>query len=176
MKRSFLYRLARYSKAGFVAVILFVIAYAVVFFKKMDMAIFPYNAMFSLEPAAALHTDTYAIKLDDSLIHITQFPYWKKDFLEMSLKNYALYRQQGQSLYMHQYLATNTWLPAEISKKLVPQKKEAIGWPGWYLHFAGYKGKGKHKLTIMRYRLNFTQGKPSIEDSSVIITQQINIR
>ncbi len=140
------------------------------------MVLFPYNAMFSVQPAAAWHTDTYAIKLDDSIIHITAFPYWKKDFLEMSLRNYALYRQQGQVLYMHQYLAANSWLPKEISNKLVPQKKEAIKWPGWYLHYAGYKSRGEHRLDIIHYRLNFEQGKPTIEDSSVILTQQINIR
>lgn len=177
MKKSFLYRLARYSKAGFIAVIIFIVLYATVFFKKMDMALFPHNAMFSFHPAVSWQINIYAMKLDDdSLIHITHFPYWKKDFLEMTLKNYAAYRQRGQVLYMHQYLAGNTWLPKKISDRLVPPKNETIMWPGWYLHAAGYQGKGLHKLTVLEYRLSFATGKPAILDSSVVLTQQINIK
>lgn len=141
------------------------------------MVLFPYNAMFSFQPAIAWQTETYAIKLDnDSLIHITHFSYWKKDFLEMALKNYAAYRQEGKSLYMHQFLAANAWLPVTFGDRLVPQQKETSSWPGWYLHAAGYQGKGLHKLTLLKYQLSFAQGKPVILDSFVVLTQQINIK
>ena len=89
MSSTFLYKLLKHSKWAFVCVILYIVLYVVLMFKKMDTAMFPYNNMYS-EPQHAQTTCCY-LKINGKRINYTQFIYWKKDFLEQSVTKYADY-------------------------------------------------------------------------------------
>ena len=68
---------------------LYIFMYAFFFMKKMDMVMFPYNSMFSIDFSNDYSTNTYHLKVDDQPVNFTHYWWWKKDFMETSLRTYV---------------------------------------------------------------------------------------
>lgn len=169
MKQLFLYRLYSHSKFGFILAMVFIISYAALLFKKMDMTLFPLNNMFAY-PAKddSYLTSAYLLKINGSPVYSTHFPYWKKDFMESSLSEYAKYLQNGNRIYMHQYLETKPSIPGFIRENLLPRKEEVSQWPCWYAHFGGRVCISNASEELIKYKLSFSNGSPIIKDSMII--------
>ena len=175
MKRLFLFRLYKFSRPAFFFVLLFIIFYAVVFYKKMDMVIFPYNNMFALKTSPEISPSTYAMRINGKLVPITDFPYWKKDFLETSLFNFAKFLQQGEKVFLEDYLKAkgySKWAGGILNDRLLPDKNGAKHWPVWYTDFANQDIKAGDTYEIVRYNFEFTDDNYKLNDSVIIFSDK----
>lgn len=68
----------------------------------MDMAIFPYNNMYSNDQIT--ETTCCYLKINGQRINYTHFMNWKKDFLEQSVTKYAGYVNQNQKNHLNIYV------------------------------------------------------------------------
>jgi hypothetical protein len=168
--RPFLYRLYKYSKAGFFLSIIFIVSFVFFFFKKMDMALFPYNDMFSVNKKA----DTvfaYGLKANGELVKITSFPYWKKDFLETSLNTYVKYVEHDRRVFMDYYIKSKQFSSTVenlLHDRLTPGKLAANAWPAWYSAYAGHTNYPPVEYGIERYSLVLRNGQVKVLDSSFV--------
>lgn len=107
----------------------------------MDMLIFPYNAMFAGAPSQKINTDFYVVSVNGKIAPITKQFYWKKDMLEQSANHYAVYKKNGENVYLHEYILNKHW-PASVKEncinKLTPGHVTFHYWANWYLSIAGY--------------------------------------
>jgi hypothetical protein len=167
LKQTYLYRLFIHSKIGFVIVLLILSFYIVTFHKGMDMIFFPYNGMFAIDFETTNKAFTYAINLNGKMVHITDKLYWKKDFLESSLNNYAGYIKNEQTLYLENYLKQKNAGKGAL-RNLLPQKELASHWPLWFISFAGYSYSMPVKVEIVQYNYVFKDGKAVLTDSASV--------
>lgn len=171
MKQVYLYRLFRYSKVGFSFLMLFILIYAITFYKKMDMIFFPYNAMYAVDFQHSNKASTYAMKLNGNLVKITRHLYWKKDFLETSLHAYAQYLQKDRRVFLDDYLTykfKNDHVRSVLSNGLTPNREDAIQWPSWFIKTAGYDPIHGSILEILRYDFLLDHQKAILYDSARI--------
>jgi hypothetical protein len=171
MKRLFLYQLGRHSIPAIAAAILFIICYSVLFSKKMDMALFPYNRMFATVPENNRSSKVYAVKLNGNRIGYTKYLYWKKDFLEQAATKFALYQKNDHKNFMDIYLAQkigDTGYRNLLAERLTPQQPILEKWAIWYCGFAGHKSTAGSVVSLMEYSLNFDLPKPYLQDSTEI--------
>lgn len=156
MRERYLIRLYRHSRMGFIVVILFMLTYAWFLRKKMDMMYFPFNAMFAYERTGQDTILVYRLKLNDNPLNYTQFPYWKKDFLETSLRVYAHYLQAGRQVYAGQYIldkwGRKGWGDL-MMKNLTPLDLDDQKQLAWYATFAGARLKTGDQVSLQYYRL-----------------------
>ena len=168
MNRLFLYRLFKYSKPAFALVIMFLVWYSIVFYKKMDMVFFPYNSMYAIDFTKNNTASTYAMKLNGSRINITHHLYWKKDFLETTLLGYCKYIRHGQKIFMDDYIEQkfkNESIRNKLFNCLTPDKVAVMNWPRWYGWFAGYTVPPKATVELMEYQFRFENDRASLTDS-----------
>lgn len=168
MKKIFLYRLLKHSPVAFVLVLLFLGFYTVTFYKKMDMAFFPYNNMYAIDFTNTMASSTYAMKLNGELIKITDNRYWKKDLLETSLYAYARYMLHNRKVFMDDYINYrfhNEQVRDILLKGLTPDTEAAVNWPRWYIRFSGYKIPANASLELMQYNFNYDTGRAVLKDS-----------
>lgn len=135
----------------------------------MDMIFFPHNSMFAYAQKQQLKSSTYAVKVNNQLIRITDKPYWKKDFLEMSLSEYAKYIKNDSSVALHYYLSAkglSSPFYSFLSHRLLPQNTHM--WFIWYLGFAGIKRTDKIAVDLYEYQLTYNQHQPVITDSTLV--------
>lgn len=139
--------------------------------KKMDLILFPYNDMFS---GHSISSDTfyhYGLKQNGRLIRITEKPYWKKDLLEQSIKNYAFFLQNHNLQYSDVFFISRK----EKSPILNPfynqlKTKEFLfeDWATWYLNQSGEKANKLDHLELVKYKGHSHQSKIIFFDSLVI--------
>lgn len=171
MNSFFLYRLYKHSKFAFVFVISFIAIYIICISKKMDMMFFPYNNMFSNTITSNKTVTTYFLKVNDKKIPYTHFMYWKKDFSEETLTNYASYIKNNNSNYLESYIDQklsdknkSKWLKDKLSPKTI----SFFQWASWYASFANSSILQNQKFELVEYNIKFTENMPSIVDSSII--------
>lgn len=177
MKRLFLYQLGRHSIPAFTAAILFILCYSVLYSKKMDMALFPYNRMFATVPENNRSSKMYAVKLNANRIGYTKHLYWKKDFLEQAATKFALYWKNDHKNFMDVYLAQkirDTGYRNLLADRLTPQQPILEKWANWYCGFAGHKTTAGSVVSLMEYTLNFDQPQPYLLDSTEITSIKIS--
>lgn len=177
MKSLFLFKLGRHSILALGAAILFIVCYAVLYSKKMDMALFPYNRMFATVPENNRISKTYAVKLNGNRIDYTHHFYWKKDFLEQAATKFALYWKNNRKNFMDQYLEQKISDPDKRkywSERLTPHQPVLEKWAEWYCHFAGHQTMPGASVSLIEYTLNFEKQQPYLQDSALITSIIIN--
>lgn len=169
MKKLFLYRLYHHSRIAFLLSVIFIVVYAVLFIKKIDMVLFPYNNMFSLSSNQNMTAITHGVKINNNPVVYTHYSYWKKDLLETSVAKYALYQEKNKKVFLGEYLYEKQWSNATklfLEKHLTPQSADS--WPVWYCNFAGYNIQTNDIIEIYRYKLDFNTSYTRIIDSSLV--------
>ena len=182
MNSFFLYRLYKHSKFTFVFAIIFIVVYSICISKKMDMLVFPYNNMFSNTNYTNKTATTYFVKVNDKIMPYTHFMYWKKDFSEQALYNYACYIKNNNINYLESYIdqkISNKNKSKWLNGKLVPDSFSFTQWASWYASFTNNSILQNQKLELVEYKINFTKNIPFIVDSSTItstIKSTINLK
>lgn len=169
MSSTFLYKLLKHSKWAFAVVILYMVIYFVCLNKKMDMAIFPYNNMYS--NSKNVETSCYYLKLNGQRIHYTQFMNWKKDFLEQSVTKYAGYVNQNQHNYLNMYIdkkIKNNQQNSNLKKALTPNVVDFKTWATWYASYAGIKVQSNDYFELVKYNVEVKNGMAAVLDSNVL--------
>ena len=170
MQKTYLFRLFRHSKAGFLFVAGFIIFYSIVFTKKMDMMFFPYNNMYAIDFYHSSVATTYGMKINGQLVAFTKNLYWKKDLLETSLNAFCRYLEHDNKVFMDDYIASKFKgsKQAFLLRQLTPSRESANNWPYWFANAAGYDLKPGDGIEFVEYRFNMADGRALCTDSSVI--------
>ena len=177
MKKIFLYKLFKESKIFFLFTVAFILGYAIVLSKQMDMLIFPINSMFSNTTAKDFSTSTYAVKLNGKLTKITEDPYLKKDFSENSLQVFSKWIKADRKDLITELIKrkiTDSTKRILFLTKLTPPKQTVETWPIWFLKFHHIKINAGDNIEIWEYRFNLKKNLFALKDSS-LITKQIVI-
>ena len=177
MKKLFLYKLFKESKIFFLFTVAFILGYAIVLSKQMDMLIFPINSMFSNTTAKDFSTSTYALKLNGKLVKITADPYLKKDFSENSLQVFSKWIKADRKDFMTELLErkiADSTKRISFLNKLTPPKQTVETWPIWFLKFHHIKINAGDNIEIWEYSFNLKKNQFALKDSS-LITKQIVI-
>ncbi|CAN5724019.1 hypothetical protein BH11BAC4_BH11BAC4_23130 [soil metagenome] len=168
MERLFLYRLLKHSKWGFAFTIIFMLCYALTYYKKMDMIFFPYNSMYAIDFTKTESTTTYAMKINSVPVRITEKLYWKKDMLETSLNGYCRYLKNGKHVFLFDYVHyrfSNEQLQQWLLSNLTPVEKAVENWPAWYAAMAGYSIPGGATIEFVQYDLVLDKDRALLKDS-----------
>lgn len=172
LKKLFIIRLYHHSKLAFVLIMLYIFMYAFFFFKKMDMVMFPYNSMFSIDFTNDYSTDTYQLKLDDQPVNFTHQWWWKKDFMETSLRTYV--SMLNDVPYIEKYI-NYAYANKPYHQLLLQQLKPSLNnhrWLAWYANFGNQKTNASTVFSIWKYHLFFSNGAIAI-DSSLLLHQKL---
>ncbi|MBS1929297.1 MAG: hypothetical protein JST95_11945 [Bacteroidetes bacterium] len=151
--------------------VLFIIIYAIAFDKKMSLLLFPYNAMYSVDFNHNNTGEVYACKQNGTIIPITGKWYWKKDFLETSLRGFVHYVEDTNRVFLNHYILyrfSNPIVQQYLVDKLTPGKIKPEKWVTWYTCFAGRKIEPGDSLEIIRYSFDFDRNGFQLIDSVTI--------
>jgi len=169
MTSTFLYKILKQSKWAFAGLVLYVAVYFTCMFKKMDMAFFPYNNMYSNTRTNEL--TCYYLKINNQRISYSHFMYWKKDFLEQSVFKYADYVNHHQNNYLSVYInekVKNKNQNAVLKNALTPSKVDFKSWANWYATYAGMNLQPNDDFELVKYKLQIKNGLSSILDSIIL--------
>jgi len=169
MTSTFLYKILKQSKWAFAGLVLYVAVYFTCMFKKMDMAFFPYNNMYSNTRTNEL--TCYYLKINNQRISYTHFMYWKKDFLEQSVTKYADYLNYHQNNYLSVYInekVKNKNQNAVLKNALTPSNVDFKSWANWYATYAGMNVQPNDDFELVKYKLQIKNGLSSILDSIIL--------
>lgn len=170
MHHLYLLRLYRHSKIGFIAAVLFVCVYTLLLLKRMDMMLFPYNAMFAYNRSAVDSGIVYRVKANDQPVLFTTFAYWKKDLLETSAFVYGRYVEADRKVYLEQYLLSKPALfQCNLLHALYPGRASTAGWYRWYAAMAGMPGATQ--FSMWKYRLKQHNNRMQAIDSVCLETR-----
>ena len=175
MDKFFLYRLFKEAKLFFLFAVLFMLAYAVVLKKQMDMLLFPINNMFSVHNTNDFSTFTYAVKLNGKLVKITDDPYLKKDFSESSLQMFSKWVKSDKKDLITNLInrrIADTITRKKYLKNLVPPTSSINTWPVWFVKFHNLPVKVGDNIEVWEYTFQLKQNKFLLTDS-VLVTKQI---
>lgn len=174
MNSFFFYKLFRHSKFAFLCVIIFVVAYLISFSKKMDMALFPYNNMYS--SVQSKNIKCYYLKINGHRIHYTHFMYWKKDFLEQSITKYASYVKENHKNYLNIFIGEkikSDHLKSATESVLSPGNVDFKNWSNWIVSYANYKADTGDYFELIEYKLIIKNGIPVVSDSLILVSTKI---
>lgn len=170
MRSLYLFRLYRQSKIGFIGVSLFVFVYALLLVKRMDMMLFPYNAMFAYNRSAADSGIVYRVKASEQPVLFTAFAYWKKDLLETAAFVYGRYVEAAHQVYLEQYLRSKpAFFQYEFLQALYPSQASTAGWYRWYARLAGLPDTKRYRM--WKYKLVRRGHRMQAMDSVCLETQ-----
>jgi len=133
--------------------------------------LFPYNDMFSHDVPFTTSQKIYLVKHNDNRIPITQFPYWKKDFLEQAPLKFSIYLRNKERNQVEGILSRkikDSALLVKLTKRLSPLQNQQNRWLEWYVTYAGIQLKHDDKIELMKYDVSFTKETPIIDDSVTI--------
>lgn len=136
------------------------------------MVLFPYNSMFSIDFTKDYQTDTYQLKINDKPVQYTQQWWWKKDFMETSLRNYAL--QLHDVPYIEKYILY-AYAHTSYRELLLKQLKPSLTdhhWLIWYAGFGKMPVKDNAIVSIWKYHLVFNE-QTIIIDSIEVFNQKL---
>lgn len=137
------------------------------------MTIFPHNSMFadsSRENRESAYL--YAVKINDTIVPISTYPYWKKDFLESSVSCYAHYIQNGNRVMLEDHFSSRKYMPAGIAERLVPPPDASAKWLLWLASFMGKTVGNNASLKLYRYEYGFSSGVAVLKDSTLVYFQK----
>lgn len=169
MKKWYLYRLFQHSRFWFLLAVLFIITYGVLYSKKMSMMLFPYNSMYSIDFYHNKTGEMYAMKVDGRVVPITDKWYWKKDFLETSLRGFVHYTEDSNRVFLDHYIPYKFHRNSTrqfLLSKLTPGQIDAHQWAKWYLKFAGERIAPGQNLEVYTYHFEITENGFKITDST----------
>jgi len=155
-----------HSKIGFGVVVLYVLCYAVIFSKKMDMMLFPYNSMFSSNSNEASTPYAYIVKADNNPVKFTGNLYWKKDFLEQAPAKYSTYLSEQKVSYIEKYLKRKNM--SALTKNIAPSTFSDRDWFEWYAKFSGITYNQSTCFELIKYDLIVSENSLLRKDSCVI--------
>jgi len=170
--KSFLSRLFHFSRLGFFFVVVWLIFYAICFYKQMDMFAFPHNDMFSGSKPNTDSVKFYYIQLNGKSIQITDLPYWRKDLVEQAAFQYACYYDRHQQVYLDEYLKQKK-IPTDIAGHLTPGEISFKSWATWYLSHTNTKYNTGDIVQLMRVQSHLTTEVPHFSDTCLIITGKL---
>lgn len=130
--------------------------------------LFPYNAMYSVDFYHNTKGSLYAMKVDGKTIPITKKWYWKKDFLETSLRGFAHYISDSDHVYMDDYLPHafhNPGVQKHLLSALSPGKIDKHSWAVWYAEFAGVSFNSNSVFELYHYNYEIMADGFQIKDS-----------
>lgn len=145
--------------------------YAVAFQKKMTMLVFPYNAMYSVDFYHNHTGEVYVLKKNGVNIPISGKWYWKKDFLETSLRGFAHYIEDSNRVFLDHYIPNRFSSPAVqafLKRKLTPGRINQTAWLNWYADFSGHPLVEGDLLELGKYRFDIMPQGFQIKDSTTI--------
>jgi hypothetical protein len=114
----------------------------------------------------------YAVKINDIIVPISAYPYWKKDFLESSASGYAHYIQNGNRVMLDDYFSSRKYMPAVVSRRLLPPQDAAGKWLLWLASFTGKNPGSNASLKLYRYEYDFSSGAAVLKDSTLVYSQK----
>lgn len=132
------------------------------------MMLFPYNAMYSVDFYHNTKGSVYAMKVDGKIIPITQKWYWKKDFLETSLRGFGHYISDSGRVYMDHYIPHafhNPNVQKHLLQALSPGKIEEQKWAEWFAEFAGVSVSNHSLFELYNYNYEITKDGFQLKDS-----------
>ena len=176
MRRLFLYRLFKESKIFFFFATLFILGYAIVLRKQMDMLLFPINNMFSNNTDIDFSTSTYAVKFNGNIVKITDDLYLKKDFSENSLQIFSKWIKADEKDLMTNLLERRIMDSAKriaYLNKLTSPKNTVRTWPVWFVKFHHVKTRVGDKIEIWEYKFDLINNNFILKDSLLITKQFI---
>ncbi len=177
MRKNFLSRLFAHSKPAGIACILFIFVYALLLYKKMDMALFPLNAMFAYERPNDKPVTGYRLWVNDQPADYTKYPYWKKDLMETSLSVYARFHENSHTTFLRSYFdqKKSDWLWAgRWQERLIPATSGIGLWPVWYARKAGLEAGPGASFRLVKYDMSWASGRPIVSDSIIIYQSDIS--
>ena len=177
MKRFFLYRLFKESKAWFIFSILFLVLYLFFFMKKMDTVFTPYNGMFAFVNNKPDQTSTIAMKLDGKAIVYTNKLWWKKDFFENTIAFYSRYMLNAKKVALNDYIQQKPFSESQkefLSNRLTPDSFLIKSYASWLLNFADEKVQKNSTIEIIKYDFEFLDNKLLLKDSISLFKTQIS--
>ena len=132
------------------------------------MILFPYNSMYAIDFNKTTHSRTYAMKINNEKVNITNNLYWKKDLLETSLNGYCRYLQNGRNVFLNEYLNyrfSNERLRNSLLNRLIPDKQAAMQWPNWFANEAGYTIPSNATIEFIEYNFMLEKTNAVLKDS-----------
>ena len=150
---------------------IFICTYGYFFIKKMDLFLFPYNAMFWGASTQKKSPDVYVVKVNGNIVPITHQFYWKKDMLEQAATHYALYKTKGNMVYLSEYIDQKEWpvsIKQTLKNKLTPGEIDFQQWAGWYLTKTCYPVKVGDTVSICRLEVEMRDDKISFMEKQVV--------
>jgi len=128
--------------------------------------LFPHNSMFAgYVPEKKIYT--YLLKINGTIVPVTNKLWWKKDFLETNAAMYGAYYEKGQQSFLEDFIKSKLkdttsqhyWIHRLTSGNVNPQQ-----WATFYINFAGSKLKSGDSVELTRYEIKF-YGRPGLVDS-----------
>ncbi|MFC4261443.1 hypothetical protein ACFOWM_01010 [Ferruginibacter yonginensis] len=171
MHKLFLYRLLKFNKIAALLVAAFLILYAVFFYKKMDMLLFPYNNMFTQQLNQNYVVTTYMMKVNQKPILISNDWYSKKDFSEAALTSFSKWIRNNKQDYMYQFVQQKTndsATTATYKNKLFVDAQAAETWPQWFAVYHHFKLQKNDTILIWQYNLRMDVSPVAIMDTAII--------
>jgi hypothetical protein len=145
MKNLFLIRLFNQYKLAGSLVFVYALTSAWLFTKKMDWVLIPRNDMFSGQP-----TDTVyfipRLYINDTPVLTSGMLYWKRDFLEQSIRLYVKAKKHGtlyQADWLNRHEPTFPWLRL-MENGINPDESKVE----WYAKIAGINVQGNDRIEI----------------------------
>ena len=137
------------------------------------MILFPYNAMYSVDFYHNTKSSMYVMKIDNKAVLVTDKWYWKKDFLETSLRGFAHYVSDSDRVYMDHYIKNSfhsSGVQNYLLRALTPGKIKKLNWARWYADFAGASYQEQSMFVLKRFDYEITGLGFQLIDSSEIWT------
>ncbi len=135
----------------------------------MDMAMFPYNNMYSNSQNP--ESNCYYLKINGQRVNYTYFMYWKKDFLEQSITKYADYVNHNQRNYLNTYIDEkfkNKNQNSILQNALTPGEVDFKRWARWYATYAGIKVQPIDHFELVKYKIGIENGMVAFIDSNIL--------
>lgn len=130
--------------------------------------------MFSTDFTGQNSSHAYVLKINNSIVPITNKWYWKKDFLESSMSTYCWYLHNDKKVYLDDFLtqkvADNQQLQ-RLREALTPGKLSEMKWLDWYAKFCGFAIAAGDRVELVDYSVSIENGTVSIIDSTILFSQ-----
>jgi hypothetical protein len=134
MKTLYVYRLFKHSTWAGVGLVIYLLVTIWLCNKKMDWVLIPRNDMFSGQPIAPIER-VPRLYVNNKPVRTSDMLYWKRDFLEQSMKLYMKATEQNQAYqldWLKRKSAGHAWLNT-FQECITPHSPKIE----WYADMAG---------------------------------------
>ena len=130
--------------------------------------------MFTEENKSALSTSTFAVKVNNNIVKITDDAYLKKDFSENSLQTFAKWIITDRKDFMSNLLErkfVNTAQRTFYTNYLTPPQNTLSTWPVWFVKFHDVQIEVGDAIEIWQYNFVISNNTLVLKDSFLINKQ-----